>query len=126
MPIGIVMRRHDDFPGNWPSSTLYEWLLMLLVLAVRPRRSFVWPAAGIVAATTVALEFAQLWQPAWLQAIRGTFLGRMALGTTFSWADLPPYPLACAAGAVLLRLAWPRGRDADPDVAKAPTKGPSR
>ena len=117
VPIGLAVRRHDDFPGNLPSSTLYEWLLMCLVLAFRPHRRFVWPTAALVAGVTIALEFAQLWQPAWLQAVRSTFLGRMALGTSFSWADLPPYPLACAAGAILLLAVWPKPCSASGDAS---------
>jgi hypothetical protein len=111
VPIGIVVRRADEIPGNWPSSFLYEWFLMLLVLTIRPHRSFVWPTAAIVAGTTILLEFAQLWQPDWLMAIRGTWLGRMALGTTFTWQDLPPYPIACAVGAMILLHLWRPDRD---------------
>jgi hypothetical protein len=48
---------------------------------------------------TSALEFLQLWRPGWLQSIRATLLGRLALGTSFAWSDFPPY----AAGAA---LAW--------------------
>ncbi|MEE9212976.1 MAG: DUF2809 domain-containing protein, partial [Phycisphaeraceae bacterium] len=52
---------------------------------------------------TCALEFAQLWHPPWLQMIRSTFLGRAVLGTTFSWWDLPIYPVGCALGWLWLR-----------------------
>ncbi|MEM8873883.1 MAG: DUF2809 domain-containing protein [Planctomycetota bacterium] len=91
---------------NWGTSILYEWMWMALVLALVPRRSTIIPVAVGVATMTVVLEFGQLWQPGWLQAIRATWVGRMMLGTTFSWWDVPSYPIGCALGTVLLRLVW--------------------
>jgi hypothetical protein len=52
-----------------------------------------------VFAVTCALEVLQLWHPAPLEAVRGTFLGRTLLGTTFVWWDFPHYALGCALGA---------------------------
>ena len=113
VPAGVLLRPHDDFPGNWPSSTLYQWFLMAVLLTVRPRRAFVVPAAILVAAWSCAVEFAQLCKPPWLQAVRGTYLGRMAIGTSFSWADLPPYPIACAVGAALVLALWSKSPSHD-------------
>jgi hypothetical protein len=56
-------------------------------------------AAGAGLALTSAVEFLQLVQAPWLQNLRGTLLGRVVLGTTFSWGDFPGY----AAGAL---IAW--------------------
>ena len=56
-----------------------------------------------VLSVTCCLEFLQLWHPAWLEACRGTLAGRLLLGTTFEWADFPPYFTGAAFGWALLR-----------------------
>ena len=56
-----------------------------------------------VLAATCFLEFLQLWHPAWLEACRSTVPGRLLLGTTFEWADFPPYFIGAALGWALLR-----------------------
>ena len=48
-------------------------------------------AAVCVLAATCTLEFLQQWHPVWLEAMRRTLPGRLVLGTTFEWSDLPPY-----------------------------------
>jgi hypothetical protein len=53
------------------------------------------------------LEFAQLWKPTWLQELRGTLIGAGLLGNTFSWWDLPAYPIACAIAAGVVLWCWP-------------------
>ena len=60
--------------------------------------------AAIVLAGTCVLEFLQLWHPPWLEAIRRTFVGRVLLGTTFSWTDFPPYFVGAFIGWLLVRL----------------------
>ena len=60
-------------------------------------------AAGFVA--TCAVEFLQLWHPAWLEAIRRTLPGRLVLGTTFSWGDFPAYAIGAMLAAAGLAAA---------------------
>ena len=88
--------------NNWAASIVYELFFMLLVFFICPRKGAVAPIAVGVCAATIALEFLQLWHPAWLQAIRGTFFGRALLGTTFAASDLPIYPVGCLLGWLLL------------------------
>jgi hypothetical protein len=52
---------------------------------------------------TCVLEFMQLWHPPVLQQFRATFLGRMLIGTTFSWWDFPHYAVGCLLGWFWLR-----------------------
>ena len=116
VPVGFGLKDYRG-PGqwwvnNWGSSLAYEWFFMAAALMLRPRRSAVVPIAVGVAAATVLVEFGQLWKPAWLQAVRATFVGRTVLGNSFTWWDVPAYPIACALGAGVLLLAWPRARDA--------------
>ena len=66
---------------------LWAVLYFLLVAIVRPR----WPTPSVAAvslAIVVAIEFSQLIQTDWMNALRGYPLGRLMLGTTFLWADL--------------------------------------
>ena len=75
------------------------WIFVVACLAppMKP-----WRATIIVVLITCGLEFAQLWHPAWLESIRGTFLGRSILGTTFGWSDFPPYFAGGVLGWMLL------------------------
>ena len=75
------------------------WIFVLAFVApgIAP-----WRNALAVFFTTCSLEFAQLWHPAWLEAIRRTFIGRCVLGTTFGWDDFPPYLVGAVLGWVLL------------------------
>jgi hypothetical protein len=92
-----------DWVNNWgPASVAYEWLLMLLLFAVVPGRKFIRRIAVTVFVATCVIEFLQLYQPAWLQAVRATWLGRMILGTTFNWWDFPAYLMGCVSGVLLL------------------------
>jgi hypothetical protein len=52
---------------------------------------------------TCLLEFAQLWHPAWLEALRHTFIGRAVLGTTFDWSDFPAYFAGALLGWTMLK-----------------------
>ncbi|MBU7584201.1 MAG: DUF2809 domain-containing protein [Nostoc sp. TH1S01] len=47
---------------------------------------------------TCILEFLQLWHPPILEAMRATLIGKMLLGSTFSWWDFPHYVLGCILG----------------------------
>jgi hypothetical protein len=115
--VGVLGFAAKLYPGpaqwwvnNWgPASVAYEVFFMLLVFLVVPRRGAITPIALAVCATTCALEFLQLWQPAWLQAFRSTPFGGSVLGTSFSWWDLPAYPVGCLLGWFVLR--WLAGPD---------------
>ena len=48
---------------------------------------------------TYAIEFSQLFHPAWLNAIRDTLIGRLALGYGFLWSDLVAYTLGISLAA---------------------------
>ena len=105
-PLGFAAKYYAG-PGRWwlnnaAASIIYELFFILLVFFICPRKRAIMPIALGVCAATIALEFLQLWHPAPLQAIRGTFLGRALLGTTFAASDLPIYPVGCLLGWFLL------------------------
>ena len=74
------------------------FFLLTLLPAARPAR-----VCGFALGATLAVEFAQLWHPAWLESIRATRPGALVLGTTFQWADFPYYFLGGALGCIWTR-----------------------
>ena len=114
---GLAMKFYPG-PGRWwvnhfgPASVFF----MLLAFLVVPRRRAVTPIAVGVCAATCALEFLQLWKPPWLEAARSTFLGECLLGDSFSWWDLPAYPIGCLLGWFLLQ--WLLGSSNSNTTAK--------
>jgi hypothetical protein len=45
------------------------------------------------------VEVSQLYHAPWIEAMRATLPGRLVLGSTFHWPDLPAYLLGIATGA---------------------------
>ena len=86
-----------------PASVAYVVLLMLVVFLVLPREEWIGRIAIGVCLGTCLLEFLQLWHPPFLQAIRATRVGQLAVGSTFSWWDFPAYFVGCLLGVPLLR-----------------------
>lgn len=83
-------------------SLAYQILLMFGVAFLFPRLSLAKCALGVFA-FSCAVEFLQLWQAPFILAVRATWPGRVILGSTFIWADFPPYALGCGIGWLLLR-----------------------
>jgi len=81
---------------------LVAFLGVGLVLPGLPTRA----AAGLGVAFAGAVEASQLVHAPWLDAVRGTLLGGLVLGTpaaTFAWGDIAAYLAGIAAGAVAER-----------------------
>jgi len=78
--------------------------------------AWLWPAvrtasiAILAFSFSCAVEFSQLYHAPWLDAIRQTWFGRLALGDTFAWADMLAYlaGIACGAGLELF-VRWLAG-----------------
>ena len=88
---------------------LYEVFWVLAVLFVSPGSRPERVALAVFAATS-ALEILQLWHPAFLEAVRSTFLGHALIGSTFAPADFAYYALGCTLGALGARALGLRGR----------------
>lgn len=84
---------HNALVGVWDA---IFWCLLIFVCHKTPKP---WVMALWVCSVTCRLEVLQLWHPPVLVSLRGFFLGRLVLGTTFAWSDFPHYMLGCA-------LAW--------------------
>jgi hypothetical protein len=96
----------------WRSSlvSMPEWLSKyggdtLWALMVFVGFGFLLPRASTLTLAMLALtfawaiEFSQLYHAPWIDAIRATLPGRLVLGSTFNWPDLPAYALGIGLGA---------------------------
>jgi Protein of unknown function (DUF2809) len=94
VPVGYIVRFAQEPGPAWLQDVLgslaYEIFWILLVAFFLPKSSPFWTAVGVCLATC-GLEFLQLWQPPFLQAVRATLPGRLVLGNSFTWSDFPPY-----------------------------------
>jgi Protein of unknown function (DUF2809) len=93
VPLGYTIRFSPSLPEyicDLGGSIAYQIFWICLVLFIYPpanrRLTAIWVGLG-----SCAIEFLQLYQPPWLQVIRATLLGRLVLGSTFLWSDLPVY-----------------------------------
>jgi len=93
-PLGFYTKFYAGPGSTWVADNaggfLYVVFWIAAVLALFPHLSGRAVAAA-VAIATCALEFAQLWHPPVLEAVRATFLGHALLGSTFAWSDFPYY-----------------------------------
>jgi len=106
VPLGLMMKFYRGPGQEWLNNTFggvpYEIFWILLVVFIWPQVSAVWASVGVCLATC-GLEFLQLWQPPFLQAIRATLIGRLVLGNTFQWSDFPYYFIGSFLGWVWLK-----------------------
>lgn len=106
VPVGLATRRHPqlfpEFVATYAGDVLWAVVAYLLVGVLAPAAS-IRTRATIALASAFMIEFSQLWHPEWLDAIRGTTLGHLALGIGFEWSDLPCYTIGVLAAALLER-----------------------
>jgi len=76
--------------GKYPGDALWSLAVFLGWMFLWPRKSM-GSIAGIALATSCAVEFSQLYQAPWINALRGTAIGHCILGATFSWWDIVAY-----------------------------------
>lgn len=100
--LGLASRAYAIFPASWgkyPGDALWAAMMLLLLAAAWPRARMKTPAIGALA-IAFAVEFSQLYHAPWIDAIRATIPGRLVLGNTFNWPDLPAYAVGVALGAL--------------------------
>lgn len=101
VPIGFYSKFYNGPASFWVNNFLggvfYEIFWCLIIYFINPKTS-PWKIAGGVFIATCLLEFLQLWHPAFLEAIRSSFIGVTILGRSFSWADFPYYIVGSALG----------------------------
>jgi hypothetical protein len=99
---GLASRRYPFLLpaqlGKYPGDALWALMVLLLYGFARPG----WPVAKVALAalaTSFAVEFSQLYQADWINAVRHTTLGHLVLGSGFHALDLLAYTVGVAVGA---------------------------
>jgi hypothetical protein len=103
---GLASRRHgtmlpsfiERYAGDVLWATMVAWLLALLW----PRAATGRLALGALA-IAITVELTQLYRAPWLDAIRATPAGALALGQGFLWSDLACYAVGVSLAAFLDR-----------------------
>jgi len=107
IPAGFLFKFYpgpgNDWFNNYGAAILYEVFWILLLFFILPKKGLINRIPIWVFVVTCALEFLQLWQPLFLQAIRSVFIGRALIGATFSVWDFPHYLIGCVIGWLLLK-----------------------
>ncbi len=101
--LGLASRKYPFlFPvifGKYPGDALWALMVLLICAFFKPGA-----ATGRLALTALAIsclvEFSQLYQAPWINAIRHTTMGHLVLGSTFSWLDMVAYAVGVSAGAL--------------------------
>jgi hypothetical protein len=110
---GLASRHYADsiprFIATYGGDTLWATTLYFLFAIALPNRS-IELLAGLAISFAFVIEFSQLYHAEWIDRIRHTTPGALALGQGFLWSDLACYcaglALACAIDGLLRR----RGR----------------
>lgn len=99
--VGLASRKFPSlFPaivGKYPGDALWALMVFVGLACIEPRASSV-RLAALAFAISCAVELSQLYQAPWLNAIRSTTLGHLALGSTFSWLDIAAYGVGVLVG----------------------------
>ncbi|MRW94626.1 DUF2809 domain-containing protein [Duganella sp. FT80W] len=87
--IGLASRR---FPvlGKYPGDALWTMMVFFGLAAVMPALSIARLTIGALV-ISYAVEFSQLYQAPWINAVRAHPVGHLVLGSTFNWPDLVAY-----------------------------------
>ena len=88
------------FLVKYGGDALWAWMVFLALTVLFPRDGMV-PLALLALGIAWSVEFLQLNHGAWIEAVRSTRLGRLALGTTFNLPDLIAYAAGIALGAMV-------------------------
>jgi hypothetical protein len=100
--LGLVSRRFPAFLGKYPGDALWAVMVFLGWGLFRPRAS-TRHLATLALVTACLVEFSQLYQAPWINAIRSTTLGHLVLGAAFSWLDIAAYAVGVVVGALVDR-----------------------
>jgi hypothetical protein len=121
--LGLATRRYPTaFPAlvaTYGGDALWAAMVLWLLALVRPAATTPRLAMGALA-VAYAVEVSQLYRAEWIDAVRATRVGALALGQGFLVSDLVSYAIgvALAAGldAMLVRHGRGAGHSADPSV----------
>lgn len=102
--LGLASRKFPTlFPaifGKYPGDALWALMVFVGLAFVKPRASTA-HLSVLAFAISCAIEFSQLYRAPWLNEIRGTTIGHLVLGSTFSWPDIAAYAVGVLVGALI-------------------------
>lgn len=106
--LGLASRHYpDSFPSflsKYPGDALWALMVFCGLGFINPGLSTT-RLAVYTLLISYADEFTQLYQAPWINEIRGTYVGHLILGSTFSWFDMLAYTAGVAFGVVVRTLA---------------------
>ena len=101
--VGIASRPrapgNPDFVVAYAGDTAWALFVFLAIGCIMPR----WPVvriAVVALAFSISIEFTQLYQSPWINAIRENPLGNLAIGDGFLWSDIVCYATGITVGVV--------------------------
>jgi hypothetical protein len=102
--LGLASRRYaavlPEFLAEYSGDTLWALMAFLTVGFVFPRWSTLSVSAAALA-ISYAVEISQLYHAPWIDNVRHTWLGGLALGYGFLWSDILCYTVGVTLGAVI-------------------------
>jgi hypothetical protein len=105
VPLGFLTKFYQGPGMKWVQDSL-GGVLYVVFWCLAAAWFFPKAKAGTLAVTvllgTCLLEILQLGHPPFLEWIRSYFLGRILIGTTFTWLDFPHYILGWGIGWILI------------------------
>jgi Protein of unknown function (DUF2809) len=105
--LGLGFKFYRGFGQEWLNNSgaaiWYEVFWCLFAFWFFPTQKAIYAIPIWVFAITCALEILQLWKTPILQSVRATLIGRLLLGTTFSWWDFLYYVVGSLIGWLWLR-----------------------
>ena len=108
--LGIGSRRFGPhlpaFVAAYAGDTLWATAAFLGIGLLMPRAS-TRRVAALALAASMLVEVGQLYHAPWIDSIRSTTLGGLALGHGFLWSDLACYAVGVCLG-VLVEATWRR------------------
>lgn len=107
VPLGLFSRADLAllaFVAEHAGDTLWALLVFLLTALLLPSRT-TWQLALAALAFAFIIEFSQLYQAPWLDALRRSLPGRLVLGAGFLWIDLLRYTVGVILAA-LTDMLW--------------------
>jgi len=106
--LGLASRRYPGlfpaFLGKYPGDTLWALMVFCGLGLLNPGCSTA-RLAFYALLISYADELSQLYQAPWINQIRGTSIGHLILGSTFSWLDMLAYTVGAAFGALCKTMA---------------------
>jgi hypothetical protein len=102
--LGLASRRYaaelPEFIAEYAGDTLWALMVFAIVGFLAPRWSSL-RVAAVALAVAYLVEASQLYHAPWIESVRGTRVGGLALGYGFLWSDLVCYTVGVTLGVML-------------------------